>query len=1190
MLNLIFAPSADALVPLAGAKIFGAWRDPFDPPAVIVPNPAVGKWLTVKLAQDPSIGCVANLRMLTLERFLWNALEPGPGTELVSAGHLSQAVCALLDENLLAGDIYKPLKNYLIDRSINAVKRVQLSAIIARQFLEYEYNRPSVWNEEASRWGRHGIDAAWLLGKKYFGGREHEAWQIDLYRRAHGYLSKSASPRYATLPHLYRLRREESAREGGTWCNINSNPQIILFGVSKISHFHRNTLVEISQSAGVDMHVLLTNPCAEFWEDVDTGRRTRAPRRRWSSDSPEEAAGIKPVKPDDYEEPELKLFNYEEDHALLKLWGAAGKENIFLWCPQAQWNFEYHGVTVDTDVTAPTLLQAVQHSLLSRNNSLNFAGAAADASLQILACPDPSREVEEAREIILDMAHENLISDFSDVAVYMPDPGKYAPYIQRVFGAYPRSHPEYIPFTILGASGGSSLAARGLSALLDIAAGGFNRALVFELIENPIVRAGRRFSTRDLEMWEGWAEEYGMFRGYNAGQRELMGDKGSAVTDAHTFERGMRLVLERSAGTADEGGARSAELFLSLLGELNELSVFFTNTGTRANEVRPRDGDGLLDVREAVEVVRRAVWAWFGRIGGDSIDEAAGARARRDALNGLELIELQHKCAGRAGIPRDEFFALARGCAAGELSTPSAARRGVTFAPLRASMVLPHRAIFAMGLCAAEFPGTNEAPGWDLLSSGRIVGDSDRVRDNRFAFLEMLHAAKERLTLSYRARDMQKDETLQPSSVILELEEYLMGQGLIDTAGNSRKCSARRDIPWVAHEALDAARKAGRKHGTWDREQKELAAASLKERVGHRSDLYVNGSLSTGERVNPPVKTVDIRALAHFLSNPLEYHLCRTLGIWNDEAPGDMAATDEPLDSGKLNISALRKETWTEILYAIFTGGPASCRNSAKDIANEVYDDYVDSGQAPEGHICRMEREELVKWAEAYADNAPELLDDNRFPNHRLVEKYEFTLPCGEFMVNVCHQLAIVPKDAGSQGHKTGVLDFDKTGKPADNLKLWLYGLATLLYEAKSGGARRPVALVTLNHGEKPKGGKSMIQVSYMNMDERGQSVAEEWLAGIIAQMLMEKHREYLPFDAIADILKPDKKGDEGYEKRLQRLTAGALRDSIARGSYVTYKEAFKLTDAKPAEMDDDKLRLLADSRYALFFGRRFHE
>jgi len=1169
MLNLTFAPSADILAPLAKDRILGAWRDPFDPPAVVVPNPAVGKWLSVRLAEDPTVGCVANARMLTLERFLWDALGADPDTVLISAEHLSQIVCALLNEGVLGDGLYKPLRDYLyvdgVNRSIDPIKRVQLSAHIARQFLEYEYNRPSVWSEEASRWGRHGIDAKWLSGKEYFDGREHEAWQMDLYRRSRDCVAKSVSPRYTTLPHLYRRRREERAKEKRPWCDAGSNSQIILFGVSKISHFHRNTLVEISQSAGADMHVFLTNPCAEFWEDVDTSRRTRAPRRRWNSDSPSEIAGITPVKPEDYDKDKLDRFADDEDHALLKLWGAAGKENIFLWCPQAQWNFEYSSGIDDDSGVDTTLLHAIQKSLLSRNNKLDFINKGKDRSLQILACPDLSREVEEAREIILDMANENAIRGFSDVAVYMPDTNKYAPYIQRVFGAYPHSHPEYIPFTILGASGGSSLTARALLALLGIAGGEFNRATIFELLDNPIVRESRGFSHGDLEQWEEWAESYGMFRGYNAEQRGLMGDRGGAVINDHTFEHGMRLV-EDSAEMIKEGAEQRAEQFLSLLKELSDLSAFFAVN------------NGRLNIHEAAEAVRRAVWLWLGHIGGGSVDAAAETRVRRDALSGLARIELQHTCAGRVDISREEFLTLARDCVSGELTVPSAAWRGVTFAPLRASMVLPHRAIFAMGLCAAEFPGTNEAPGWDLLPSKRIVGDSDRVRDNRFAFLELLHAAKERLILSYRARDMQKDEELQPSSVVLELEEYLIGQGVVDSAGNSRKCSARREIPWVVHETLNKAREAGRKHGAWDKEQRILAAESVKERVRHRHDLAVNHALSP--RTDPSIKTTDMWALKKFLSNPFEYHLSKTLGIRDDDDTGDMTATDEPLDSG-YKISALKKQVWIKILSALFTTGTTGINTFAIDAANDVYDDHIDSGQAPEGHICRMERENLKNWAMECANASTKLLDNDMFQNHQFEEKRESFLSCGDFTVNVCHEFTIVPKDAYSRHDKIGVVAFGKKVEPADNLNLWLDGTAMWLNEMREGGKRRPVVLVGLSYDDRHQVKKLPMSVkvrkSLMSADDGRLQDVERWLTGILGQMLVDKRCDHLPFAAIDDIV-----------KHSEELTARSLKDYLAT-KYTTYTDGFNLTDAKPPEMDDGELRELAESRYAPILGGWIH-
>ncbi|MDR2578240.1 MAG: exodeoxyribonuclease V subunit gamma [Chitinispirillales bacterium] len=1202
MLNLIFAPSADTLVPLAENRIREAWGDPFDPPAIIVPNPAVGKWLRARLAEPPAFGCVANARLLTLEKFLWNALEPEAGVNLIDRERLAQVICAVLEDAVCGDGAYAPLRNYLYGGNhhgnrIDALKRVQLSARIAQQFLEYEYNRPSVWNESENRWGRHGIDAKWILGKFYFDKkeREHEAWQMDLYRKVFCCYTGDESARYTSLPHLYRRRREERAKEKRPWCDVGSNKKIILFGVSKISHFHRNTLVEISQMDGVDMHVFLTNPCAEFWEDVDTSRRSFIPRRRWNSDSSDDDAGIKPVKPGDYDKPELDMFADEEDHALLKLWGGAGKENIFLWCPQAQWNFEYYPDTAfDTDGTHPdTLLKSIQKSLLKRSNNLDLTNVSSnltnDGSIKILACPDVGREVEELRELVQDIADAGKINSFNDIAVYMPDPNKYLPHIQRVFGAYSQNHPLHIPFTILGASAGSSMAARAIFTLLNIIDGNFNRAEIFELLRNPIVWASKKITPGKAAQWEYWAEEFGMFRGFNAKQRGNMGDMGGAATDEHTFERGMAKVMAGiDAGDGSDNDMvintitttdtdrphikASAETFLSLLEELNELSALFTKNNS------------ALDIHEAVELTENAIRSWLGTIPADgSVDNTAETRVRQEALDGLGLIRLQNTLAGRAKIGLDEFIALARDRVPTELAVPPSAWSGITFAPLRASMVLPHRAIFVLGLGATEFPGTNEKGSWDLLSRKRIVGDSDTVRDNRFAFLELLHAAKEYLTLSYRARDLQKDELLQPSSVIPELEEYLVGQGLTVNE-NSRYSLIRRDIPWIVHESLDAARKAGRGHGTWDRAQRELAEKAAEEKVRHRHEISRanNKTVSTDDKNK---YCADLRDFKLFFGNPLEYHLYRTLGI-RDENEIDMAETDEPLESG-YKLSALRKKIWIAVLGQMFSSGRQELAGAAVSEANKIYDEHIDSGQAPEGHFCRMEREELQKWAKECAAAAADKLLIH-FHNHQFIENDIFSLDCGQFTISGDYALTIIPKNPKDKSQTIGILSFDSGKKPELNPNLWLEGLLWQIDEIRERSAC-PIILITLNHGDSPD-----VNLFPINMESGKLPEMENWLIEILSQMLIEKRSEHLPLKIITEMTKPEKrkKGQEveNFEKRLQKLTFFELKNELAKGDYKNYLRALKLTDAKPAEMSDGELRQLVNLRYAPMFEGRDDE
>ncbi len=1230
MLDLHFSSSLDRLVPVFAEAIRAAWKDPFDPPALVVPNPAVGKWLKMRLADLPagegaSSGCVANLDSLALERYLWRSLAPGDDMELLDAARMQQVLCALLDEERMSRPAYGPLKDYLCGEGggIDPLKRVQLSARIARQFLEYEYNRPSVWDAAGGTW-RKGADQSWLDGGggDYFGGTSpHEAWQKDLYRLAVECLERQKNPGYITLPRLYRLRRENAKKAWRT-----GPGEVFLFGITKISHFHRNTLVEISQMPGVDMRVFLTNPCAEFWEDVNTDRGRRL-RRRWNSRSDRTEAGITPRRPDDYGREELHQFaGLPRDHALLRLWGDAGKENIFLWCALADWSFEYHDPGLQDGGAPDTLLGAVQSGLLSRDEAAgDFDGALhRDGTLEILSCPDPGREVEELRERILDLAHEKKIRRLNEVAVYLPDPAAYLPYIHRVFGAYPPGHPLHIPFTVIGAPGGDSVFARGIQVFLEIAAGAFDRSRFFSLVRNPIVQSSRGIDPARVAVWERWADDAGLYRGYDRGHREELGDRGLAVTDAHTFSFVMARMLigNLASGPVDLGfslpGVAPGRGGLPLppyrdfdSGDADLLESFCAVVEELHCDVESLRASLGEDLVRGIDVLAGLVGRWFGTIDDEAgVNAVEEARVRREFLAGIRLIKLQKTLAKRDRVPLKELIVLVRECLPAELpSFSNAWTGGITFAPLRPSMVVPHRVLFVLGLDAAAFPGTSERPAWDLVSRKRIIGDSDAVRDNRFAFLETLHAARERLFLSFRGRDMQKEEELQPSSVVLELEAYLAARGL-RRDGAPGGCAARRELPWIVHESIDVMRRNGRPHGSWDRGELDIARLAGSSRLEHRHDLAATGGPAGPAPVSGGTLRTSVYHLRKFFANPLEYHLSRTLGIELDDEPETSGVSDEPLDSGNLALAAMQKKIWAGILHLLFperaedaVPDRAALVGGARDIANRLYDGHVAAGQSPEAQFCRMERNYMVQWAERCADGAMPL--GEFFPDHRLVENTDLSLgregaaselviPLGgdlSCVVECRHEAALVPRRWEGEGDRVGIAAVARGGKnePGSagcNPDLWLAGLAQWFAgQNAGGGGRAEIVLVQLNRDleEGPAFTRARMNAG------AGERDIGAWLSGRLREMLVGRCSDHLPFVSVRKIYN----GKKDSARTWDNLTAGSLADELQseRGAYRCYLEAFAIADARPPAVDDaQKLRDMARERFAPILEWWMHE
>jgi hypothetical protein len=96
----------------------------------------------------------------------------------------------------------------------------------------------------------------------------------------------------------------------------------------------------------------------------------------------------------------------------------------------------------------------------------------------------------------------------------------------------------------------------------------------------------------------------------------------------------------------------------------------------------------------------------------------------------------------------------------------------------------------------------------------------------------------------------------------------------------------------------------------------------------------------------------------------------------------------------------------------------------------------------------------------------------------------------------------------------------------------------------------------------------------------------EEWLNGILSDMLLKRRCEHLPFSVISDIVKSN---GADFEESLQSLTTRELKDKLFGKKYVTFTPGFDLTDARPPEWDDRELRETVKARYAPFLGRWIH-
>ena len=115
----------------------------------------------------------------------------------------------------------------------------------------------------------------------------------------------------------------------------------------------------------------------------------------------------------------------------------------------------------------------------------------------------------------------------------------------------------------------------------------------------------------------------------------------------------------------------------------------------------------------------------------------------------------------------------------GALEGPGAAHRffagGVTFCTLMPMRVLPFRIVCLVGMNEDAYPRIEQPLPFDLMAQAPRPGDRLRRSEDRYLFLEALLSARDRVLLSWTARD-RNYRPLPPSLLVTELQAALTGE------------------------------------------------------------------------------------------------------------------------------------------------------------------------------------------------------------------------------------------------------------------------------------------------------------------------------------------------------------------------------------------------------------------------------
>lgn len=711
--------------------------DPFCAEQILVQSPGMAQWLKLEIAQRVSIA--ANIDFPLPASFLWRTfsqlLTDVPERSAYSKESMTWILMGILPTHLHSEE-FAPLAHYMADDE-TPLKLYQLCEKVADLFDQYLVYRPD-W---IAQWERGEDKPATDL----------ERWQPILWRAI------VTDTQSRQLPHWHRANMFDAFIEVIENAQTIAIPErVFVFGISALPENYLQALVTLGKRC--DIHLMVANPCRQYWSDIVDKRYLGQLQRRANS-------------ADQSEIESLKL--YQQGNPLLASMGKLGRDYLHLL---NQLNLPQ--VELFSEDDNQSLLRALKSDILSLHNRRctldgsndllsngvedRLAIAANDHSISFHACHSAMREVEVLQDQLLNILQENPQIELRDIIVMMPDVSFYSPFIEAVFGQ--ASGEKYLPFSISdrNAQQESPLIANFLS-ILSLAQGRYAGSQIIELLSLPALQRRLELDESSFTLIRQWILDSGIKWGLDAQDREELS---LPQFNQNSWQFGLdRMFSGFALGDLEQTWQDIAPypeiegLDAAYLGQLDHF-VELLNTCKKQfkqsagfsqwisffqqllNDLYTPDDSDLA----AMEMIYSALEKLQSTL------TEVGFTDQIDAQIVLDYLQ-QSLSAQRSG---QRFLS-------GQVNF-------CTLMPMRA---IPFEVVCLLGMNDGEYPRSVPPMGFDLMVEHSRKGDRSRRDDDRYLFLEALLSAQSILYISYVGRSLADNSPRAPSVLISELRDYL---------------------------------------------------------------------------------------------------------------------------------------------------------------------------------------------------------------------------------------------------------------------------------------------------------------------------------------------------------------------------------------------------------------------------------
>jgi hypothetical protein len=541
---------------------------------------------------------------------------------------------------------------------------------------------------------------------------------------------------------------------------------------------------------------------------------------------------------------------------------------------------------------------------------------------------------------------------------------------------------------------------------------------------------------------------------------------------------------------------------------------------------------------------------------------------------------------------------------------------GVTISALQPMRPIPFRIVYVLGMEEGRFPGRADFSSLDLRLAKRRIGDISLPERNCYLFLEMLLSVRDKLYISYVARDLQKDRLQQPCSVVNQLKRYVEleilpnGQPFrvaeVPLAGFSgryldpKAINAWSDV--LVNDSLSDRVAYYRSQRLWEKFESQASDDELARAARFHPDLTFDAAVPDPEESQ--TEKITSHQLKNFLENPVRLKIQRYLGLYDEkETIEDIVLhEDEPFFSEfpldyRLKIDSIK--LWIDAYFSKMDSDMA--KPDPEAFYQQVYDAYRRKGYTPEGAFAAIDRDELLGHVRdirqtltpvlemmqvanqifrivSIGDPAEEQIPENTHLEQKRFDPLSLSVPVLNSnskpvtqVVEIHGQLPWMWQDAEKVWHALVLTGSGKRPKEPDRYVLGpvLFYLIGLTADESSLWIDSAAITVHIVYRE-------IVKEWTYRIDRK---TAKVYLTELVSSVLNQSTRSWLPFEtATTRSIKPHKipAGEETEAIRMQ--FAAEIVDAFAD------EEDYLIQMAKPTVPKDafDRVR----SRFKIYFDR----